>query len=188
MNIVLASLNSKYIHSNLAIRYIKSYCSEYNIKLFEATINENILDIVERINDLEPDVIGFSCYIWNIENTLKVCSTLKKTNENLKIILGGPEVSFDGESLIKKFDYIDYIIEGEGEITFKELIDAIFNNENLYNVKGIVFKDGEKIIKNESRQLIQDLNILPFPYRDEIPDKIVYYESSRGCPCDTLLI
>lgn len=182
MNIVLASLNSKYIHSNLAIRYIKSYCSEYDIKLFEGTINENILDIVERINDLKPDVIGFSCYIWNIESTLKVCSTLKKINKDLKIILGGPEVSFDGESLIKKYDYIDYIIVGEGEITFKELIDALFNNENLYNVKGIVFKDGEKIIKNESRQLIQNLDILPFPYKNEIPDKIVYYEASRGCP------
>ncbi|SKA90721.1 Radical SAM superfamily enzyme YgiQ, UPF0313 family [Caloramator quimbayensis] len=182
MNIVLASLNSKYIHSNLAIRYIKSYCSEYNIKLFEGTINENILDIVERIIDLKVDVIGFSCYIWNIESTLKVCSTLKKINKDLIIILGGPEVSFDGESIIKKYDYIDYIIEGEGEVTFKELIDTIFNNKNLYSVKGIVFKDGDKIIKNEQRKLIENLDILPFPYRNEIPDKIVYYEASRGCP------
>ncbi|QCX33014.1 DUF4080 domain-containing protein [Caloramator sp. E03] len=182
MNIVLAALNSKYIHSNLAIRYIKSYCKEYNIKLFEATINENLLDISMNILKMEPDVIGFSCYIWNIEETLKVCSIIKSVRKNIKIILGGPEVSYNGEEFLKRNNFIDFLIEGEGEVTFKELLNALYNNQSFYHVDGIVFKYEDKIIRNKSRELIKDLNILPFPYEDEIPDKIVYYEASRGCP------
>lgn len=126
MNIVLAALNSKYIHFNLAIRYIKSYCNEYNIKLFEGTINENLIDISMNILKMEPEILGFSCYIWNIEETLKVCSIIKSVRKDVKIILGGPEVSFNGEEILKKNEYIDFIIEGEGELTFKELIDSLY--------------------------------------------------------------
>lgn len=182
MNIVLVALNSKYIHSNLAIRYIKSYCKEYNIKLFEATINENLLDISMNILKMEPDVIGFSCYIWNIEETLKVCSIIKSLRKDIKIILGGPEVSYNGEEFLKRNNFIDFIIEGEGEVTFKELLNVLHDNKNFHHVDGIVFKYEDKIIRNKSRELIKDLNILSFPYEDEIPDKIVYYEASRGCP------
>lgn len=182
MKCVLAALNSKYIHSNLAIRYLKQY--DEKIETFEGTINDNILNMAYKILELSPELLGFSCYIWNIEETIKLCSTIKKMDGRIKIFLGGPEVSFNGEDILKKYDFIDYIIAGEGELTFSEFIKALNENKSLYEVDGLIFKEGNNIIKNQERKSIMDLNIIPFPYKDkdEIPDKIVYYEAARGCP------
>lgn len=182
MKIILAALNSRYIHSNLAIRYIKNFAKEYDIELFEATINENPMDIAIKIASNKPDIVGFSCYIWNIENTLKVCSTLKKIDNNMKILLGGPEVSYDGEKYLKNCEYIDFIIEGEGEITFKELLYALKGGKELNSIDGIAYRIGDKIMINSQRALIENLDMLPFPYYDDMPDRIIYYEASRGCP------
>lgn len=182
MKCVLAALNSKYIHSNLAIRYLKQY--DEKIEIFEGTINDNILNMAYKILELRPELLGFSCYIWNIEETIKLCSTIKKMDGRIKIFLGGPEASFNGEDILKKYDFIDYIIAGEGELTFPEFIKALNENKSLYEVNGLIFKEGNNIIKNPERKPIMDLNIIPFPYKDknEIPDKIVYYEAARGCP------
>lgn len=182
MKCVLAALNSKYIHSNLAIRYLKQY--DEKIEIFEGTINDNILNMAYKILELNPELLGFSCYIWNIEETIKLCSTIKKMNERIKIFLGGPEVSFNGEDILRKYDFIDYIIAGEGELTFSEFIKALNENKSPYEVDGLIFRENNNIVKNLAREPIKDLNIIPFPYKDkdEIPDKIIYYEAARGCP------
>lgn len=183
MKVLLASLNSKYVHSNLAIRYIKNYSKSYKIDLFEATINENPMDIAFKIFDKNPDIIGFSCYIWNIENTLKLCSTLKKLNENIKIILGGPEVTYNPHNYLEKYDFIDYVIEGEGEIVFNNLLECLDKNESVGKVDGVYHREND-IIKGRKNKVIENLNIIEFPYKEkgDLPDKIVYYEASRGCP------
>lgn len=186
MKIILTSLNSKYIHSNLAIRYLSTFVEEmFKISVLEFTINQNTEYIAREIYKENPDIIGFSTYIWNLNETLEVVETLKKVNPKIKIILGGPEVSFDGESLMKENSYIDYIICGEGEETFKELLMCIDGQGELEDVKGIIYKDDNNIVKNRERGLIQKLDIIPSPYRGDMKDfenKIVYYESSRGCP------
>lgn len=182
MKILAVSLNSKFIHSNLALRYLKEYSGDFNVELYEYTINESPFDIAFDIAGKKPDIIGFSCYIWNIENTLKVCSILKEINKNITITLGGPEVSYDQISVLKNNSYIDCIVYGEGEISFKNLLETLVNNKSLHEIKGIAFRENGKIFLNEPEPLIDNLDILPFPYKSGIPDKIVYYEASRGCP------
>lgn len=183
MNTILAVLNSKYVHSSLALRYIKAYCSEYDIEIFEATINENLLDNALKLIEKDPDVIGFSCYIWNMEFTLKLCSVIKEVKPEVQIILGGPEVSYDADIVLGNYNYIDYIITGEGEVPFRKLLDAISNDLNgLYKIDGLVYRKDGEVRSNGQPKVIEDLNIIPFPYADEIPDKIIYYEASRGCP------
>ncbi|MDF2674309.1 MAG: hypothetical protein K0R09_2577 [Clostridiales bacterium] len=183
MNTILAVLNSKYVHSSLALRYIKAYCKEYDIEIYESTINENLLDNALKLIEKNPDIIGFSCYIWNMESTLKLCSVIKEAKPEVRIILGGPEVSYDADIVLGNYSYIDYIITGEGEVPFRSLLDAINNDLNgLYQIDGLVYRKDGEVISNGQCKVIEDLNIIPFPYADEIPDRIIYYEASRGCP------
>lgn len=187
MKVVLSTLNSKFIHSCLAIRYLQSYVEDLiHIDIKEYTINQNIDFIVSDLYKAGPDVIGFSTYIWNLTETLKICEILKIVNPKLKIILGGPEVSFDGEKILENNQFIDCIIYGEGEETFREFIEKLINNNEDYtNIQGLIYSQGNKIIKNPPRPLIKDLNIIPSPYKNigkEFENKIVYFESSRGCP------
>ncbi len=126
MKTILTTLNSKYIHTALSIRYLKSYSQDItDIDLMEFTINQNVDFIAGEIYKRNPDIIGFSTYIWNRDKTLKVCETIKLVYPDVKIILGGPEVSFDGQDLMDEHWYIDFIVYGEGEITFKELLESI---------------------------------------------------------------
>lgn len=183
MKTILAVLNSKYVHSSLALRYIKAYCSEYDIELFESTINENILNNALKLIEKQPDIIGFSCYIWNMESTLKLCSIIKEVKPEIEIVLGGPEVSYDADIVMQNYEYIDYIITGEGELPFKALLDALDNNLNgLFEIDGLAYRKDGKVIGNGKCKVIEDLNVIPFPYQYEIPDRIIYYEASRGCP------
>ncbi|MEG0371214.1 MAG: DUF4080 domain-containing protein [Clostridium sp.] len=183
MKVILASLNSKYVHSNLAIRYIKAFAKSYKIDLFEATINENAMDIALRIFEKKPNIVGFSCYIWNIENTLKVCSTLKSLDENIKIILGGPEVTYNPYRYLNDFKYIDYVIVGEGELTFNLLIKHIDGKIDIGSIEGVYYRKDGSVMGREA-SIIEPLDILEFPYKDkeDLPEKIIYYEASRGCP------
>ncbi|MCX7694460.1 MAG: B12-binding domain-containing radical SAM protein [Caloramator sp.] len=184
MKVILVALNAKYIHSNLAIRYLKREIEDYDVELYESSINDDILKISFDITSKQPDVVAFSCYIWNIENTLKVANTVKNIDENIKIVLGGPEVSFDSVDLIKKYEFIDFIIKGEGEKVIKPLIDSIsLNNlDRLKNIKGLTYRENLDIVDTGFADTIIDLDSIKFPYENEIPDKIVYYEASRGCP------
>lgn len=184
MKVILSTLNSKYIHSSLSIRYLKSYCNDlnYDIETLEFTINQRNDYITSLIFRKNPDIVAFSCYIWNIEDILNISERLKLINPNIKILLGGPEVSYDGEELLKKHKFIDFIIFGEGEETFREFLTK-FNKLN--EIKGLIYRSNDKVIKNEPRPLILNLDKIPSPFtsnNEDFKDKIVYYESSRGCP------
>lgn len=187
MKTLLTTLNSKYIHSALSIRYLKEFCKDIaDISLMEFTINQNIDYIAGEIYKKKPDIIGFSTYIWNLEQTLRVCEILKLISPNIKIILGGPEVSFDSEDIMKENWFIDFIISGEGEIPFRQLLLAIFDGDRDFSsVKGLTYREGEEIIKNLPGSLLKNLDMIPSPYVEidkSLEKKIVYYESSRGCP------
>lgn len=187
MKVVLSTLNSKFIHSALSIRYLKEYVKDIiPVEIKEYTINQNQDFIASELYKLEADLIGFSTYIWNVEEIIKIASILKIVNPRIKIILGGPEVSYDSIEILKKNPYIDYLIYGEGEETFREFIETFIKGEEDFScVRGLVYRDGEEITKNPPRPLIDELNKISTPYDiigDEFQNKIVYFESSRGCP------
>ncbi len=186
MKTILCGINAKFIHTNLAIRQIKGYVeanSNYEISLLEFTINNYINEIFEEIYINKPDVIGFSCYLWNIELVQKLIVLLKKLLPDIIIILGGPEVSYSPIKILKE-NPCDFIICGEGEGAFCELLSEIASTKKYEMVKGIAYKSivGE-IIQNDKSEFL-DMSLLPFPYTDfhEIENKICYYEASRGCP------
>ncbi|MTI68204.1 MAG: DUF4080 domain-containing protein [Firmicutes bacterium] len=187
MKVLLNTLNSKFIHSSLSIRYIKEYCNDLdiNIEVNEYTINQNADFIAGEIFKKDPKVVAFSCYIWNIEKILYIAKLLKKVKSNIKIILGGPEVSFNSENILKENPYIDIIVYGEGEKTFKELLWTYKNNKQIKDIDGIVYREKNEIIKSSPRELIDNLDSIPSPFNEDLKEyknKIVYYESSRGCP------
>lgn len=180
MKILIVAVNSKYIHTSLSVRSLKAYASSYDVDFMEFTINERIQDVLKKIYKYGADVVAFSCYIWNIEFILKAAASLKKISPDTKIIFGGPEVSFDSETYMKAYDFIDAIMRGEGE---EMLVDFINNG---YAVKGITYRREKEIVKMPDRPPVSDLNSIPFPYtQDDIyknKNKLIYYESSRGCP------
>ncbi|WP_042457378.1 B12-binding domain-containing radical SAM protein [Neobacillus dielmonensis] len=187
MNVICTTLNAKYIHTNLAIRYLKAYAApEFDIKIKEYTIKDPILNIVSDLYRQKPSVIGFSCYIWNIEETLKVIDLLKKVDPSITIVLGGPEVSYDTMEWMEKNLNIDFIIIGEGEQTFKQLLTELSSSKNYRNVYGAAFRENDEIVITPQRNKL-DLKTLPSPYRflEDIPHlnkRVTYIETSRGCP------
>ncbi len=186
MKVVLAALNAKFIHASLSLAYLKAYSQNdlWDIEIREYTINEPIDDILADLYLAKPDVLCFSCYIWNIEPTLRLCHDFKTINPHIPIILGGPEVSYDSVALLDNHP-VDFIVAGEGEETFTELLEAIFYKGDLAGLKGISYRDNGQIKTNPDRNLIIDLDVIPFPYQDNLSsyaNKTIYYESSRGCP------
>ncbi|NLK97147.1 B12-binding domain-containing radical SAM protein [Defluviitalea saccharophila] len=186
MNIVLSALNAKYIHTSLALRSLKAFCREYkdNITIAEYTINHEENYILNEIYKLNPDILGFACYIWNIEQTLDLVSNIKKILPNTLIVLGGPEVSYDGEKLLKDYKEIDVIIYGEGEETFYEILHSyIDGNKSLEKIDGIIYAANGQIIRNKERVPL-NLDDIPFVYEEfqDMENQILYYESTRGCP------
>lgn len=184
MKILLVTLDSKYIHANLALRYLKKYCSGH-IEIKEFTINQKLEYILGEIISEQADLICFSCYIWNIDYINEISYILKEAKIKAKILYGGPEASFEIKKTMETNPFIDYIIFGEGEVTFKEFIEEMHtNNPQLHKIKGLAYKENENIIINECRDLIDNLDSINYPYdeNDEFANKIIYYESSRGCP------
>ncbi|MGM9987370.1 MAG: B12-binding domain-containing radical SAM protein [Bacillaceae bacterium] len=187
MKTILCTLNAKYIHTNLAIRYLKAYAQpEYDLELAEYTIKDPTLNIVTDLHRKKADVIGFSCYIWNIEPTIDVIKMLKKIHPSLVVIVGGPEVSFDISHWLKRVPEIDYIVIGEGEATTKELLQTIEQNGDVSAVKGIAYTQDGRIRVTPPREKL-DLKTVPSPYRfkEDLPHlgkRITYIETSRGCP------
>ena len=183
MKNILVGINSKYVHTNLAIRYLKKYIeqnSNEKIKIYESSINNNIQKIIRDIVEYEPDNIFFSVYIWNVEMVFKITKELKKILPNKRIILGGPEVSYNPDEILEKNIEIDGILIGEGENVLLN-----FLTKDIKDVKGVYYREDNKIKFNGFEPLIENLDVIPFPYDDEeLEDvhKIVYYESSRGCP------
>ena len=186
MKVLLLALNAKFIHTSLALRYIKAYSHEYSgqIHILETSINNNENEIIKAIYKEKPDIIGISCYIWNMAYIKMLIPTLKKILPNVTIVLGGPEVSYEGENLLS-IPEVDIIMEGEGEETWKEYLDyRILGKGNLSEIAGLVYRnDAEDIQRNMPRQPL-DLNNLPFVYDnlEGLEHKIIYYEASRGCP------
>ncbi len=186
MKLLLVALNAKYIHTNIAIRYLKHSMNEINIDvdIAEFTINHRIEYIVSEIYKRRPKIIGFSTYIWNVDMIHRISKLLKKIMPELVIILGGPEVSFDVEEIMKSNDSIDIIVIGEGEKTFPKLVKALINNWDYSQIDSIAFRAKGKVYVGETLPKPINLDELSFPYQKENlnPNKIVYYESSRGCP------
>ncbi|MFF5397858.1 B12-binding domain-containing radical SAM protein [Peribacillus butanolivorans] len=187
MNIIISTLNAKYIHTSLSIRYLKAYAQpDYDVQLAEYTIKDPIMNIVGDLYSKKPDVIGFSCYIWNIEETMKVVAMLKKINPELVIILGGPEVTYDVGEWLDQIPGADFIVIGEGEVTFKALLSEIEGANDYKKVGGIAYRqDGKKVIQPQNGKV--DLKSLPTPYRleedrDDLSKRVTYIETSRGCP------
>ena len=187
MKILLTTLNSKFIHTNLAIRYLKEFVRDLiEVNMKEYTINNDLDYILKDIYKNEYDIILFSTYIWNVGDIVKLCDNLKKIRPNTKIALGGPEVSYDSYEAMKKYDFVDYILYGEGELIFRDLVLHLQGKMKINDVNGLVYRQGNEIIVNKPMELLQDLDEIPSPYENlnpkEYENRIVYYESSRGCP------
>ncbi|OPJ55166.1 B12-binding domain-containing radical SAM protein [Alkalithermobacter paradoxus] len=187
MKILLTTLNSKFVHTNLAIRYLKSCTSHLTqIDIKEYTINNTIDYILKDMYNENADVIAFSTYIWNVDETLKIAKNMKKISPHIKILLGGPEVSYDYVKVMEDNPYIDYLIYGEGEVTFREFVEYMLGKKDITNIDGIVYRENENIIVNKERCLLTLLDEIPSIYENidikEYENKIVYYETSRGCP------
>ncbi|OPZ84867.1 MAG: (Dimethylallyl)adenosine tRNA methylthiotransferase MiaB [Firmicutes bacterium ADurb.Bin419] len=191
MKTVIIALNSKYIHSALAPWYLKANCPPDcgEVKVMEFSINEMIDTMLARIYEEKCDVAAFSCYIWNIGEVMKLADNLKKINPQVKIILGGPEVSFNAHEIMEKNNFIDYILSGEGEFAFGQLLYSFASESvDIGSIKSLTYRDGERIIQGGMYGVIEDLNLVNSPYNDKMlaatGNKMLYYESSRGCPFD----
>lgn len=190
MNVVLSTLNSKFIHSSLALRYLKAYGEAHGqaYDIVEYTINMPVLHIFSDITEHDIDILGFACYIWNIEMTLHVVDMVKAVRPDIKIVLGGPEVSFTADELLERCPNIDYIVQGEGEEAFHALVMALqLGNDGLDPViPGVRGRRDGSILGSLEAVEVSDLSSIPFPYTEEdmedLEHKIIYYESSRGCP------
>ena len=187
MKILLAACNAKYIHSNLAVYDLQAYASDYadHIVLKEYTINQQKDDIMRDIYLEHPDVVCVSCYIWNLSFVKELMADLIKILPDADFWAGGPEVSYDAEKFLTENSEFKGVMVGEGEETFKELAGYYVekNPQDLKDMTGICYRDGDQIIHNGWRQ-IMDLSSIPFIYKDlsEFKNRIIYYESSRGCP------
>ena len=190
MKILLAACNAKYIHSNLAVYNLKSCSGEYSSRVVvkEYTINQIRDDILKDIYLEQPDVICFSCYIWNISFVRELVPDLKKILPQVEFWAGGPEVSYDAVEFLKKNPAFFGVMVGEGEETFHELAGYYIERkpETLSEIRGVAFRDENKdrdIVHTGWRELM-DLSKVPFAYSNltEFKNRIIYYESSRGCP------
>lgn len=193
MKILLTAVNAKYIHSNLAVYSLKACAGEAAdcVEICEFTINHDTDSILQELYRRRPDVIAFSCYIWNLQVVEKLLLDLPQVLPDVKIWAGGPEVSYDGKAFLEAHPQVAGVMAGEGEDTFRELADWYrkwekeeTKEETLGEIPGIFWRseDGE-ILENRCRPLM-DLNRIPFVYEhlETFENRIIYYESSRGCP------
>ncbi len=204
MKIVLAALNAKYVHSNLAVYDLEAYAKEQlnrdsikeeqkksknteqvELVIKEYTINHNLDLILQSLYQEKAAVVAFSCYIWNVHEILTIAKELHKVAPQVHIWLGGPEVSYDSEKVLKEHSFLEGIIQGEGEVTFYELVKTWKDNSNDYrDISGIIYRDGHGQIHQNPVRPLMSMDDLPFIYQDlsKFENKILYYETSRGCP------
>ncbi|MBI6037862.1 B12-binding domain-containing radical SAM protein [Clostridium perfringens] len=184
MKILLTAINSKYIHSNLAVRYLKAFTKDLDFQgdIKEFSINDRVENILEGIIEEKPDVVAFSCYIWNMEFVNRLAELIKLVDPKIEILYGGPEVSYEGKEFLENHEG-EYVIVGEGEKTFREFVLYKLGEGKIEDIKGLNYKRDGKVFENPKRPEM-DMNELVFPYtyEEDINNKIVYYEASRGCP------
>ncbi|MDP4143080.1 MAG: DUF4080 domain-containing protein [Bacillota bacterium] len=190
MKVLLTAVNSKYIHSNLAVRYLKAFTKDlqYDCKIREFTINDRLERVLEQIIQEKPDIVAFSCYIWNMRFIEELARLIKLVDDNIEILYGGPEVSYNGEEFLQQH-VGEYLIEGEGEQAFREFIQYKISLENsnetnaIQPIKGLYSKH-LGVITYGGQQELMNIDDIVFPYneKEDINEKIVYYEASRGCP------
>ena len=189
MKTVLVAINAKYIHSNLAVYSLRSYATTfgYEPELLEFTINQQKDQILKGIYEAKPDLLCFSCYIWNLSYAEEIIEDIKKILPEVTIWAGGPEVSYDAPKFLKRHPEVDGIMCAEGEKTLTELINYYeigkSQGESLDGINGIVYQENKTIHQTPLRD-IMNMDDLVFPYEDlkDFEHKIIYYESSRGCP------
>ena len=185
MKILLTAINAKYIHSNLAIYSLRACAGQYKsqIELAEFTINNQKDYILEEIYKRKPDILCFSVYIWNLDYVESVAREFKKICPDTPVWVGGPEVSYEVEDFLTSHPEIDGVMIGEGEETFREVCGYYAGNRELDSIQGIAYRDNNGIRVTESRA-IMDMSRIPFCYdtMEDFSNRIIYYESSRGCP------
>ena len=186
MNIILTAVNAKYIHSNLAVYSLRAYAKPYldEIEIAEYTINQTTDFILMDLYKKQPDILCFSCYIWNIEYVTELIVEIKKLLPEVPIWLGGPEVSYDAAQVLESYPQVTGIMKGEGEETFLEVLDYYHGDKSdLSDILGLTYREDGQIRENPWRPVMY-LSKVPFVYQDigKFENKIIYYESSRGCP------
>lgn len=184
MKILLTAINSKFIHSNLAVRYLKAFTKDlpYESKIREFSINDREERILKEIIEEKADVVAFSTYIWNVELVSHVANLIKLVSPQTEILYGGPEVSYDSKDFMEN-NIGEYLIEGEGEKTYRDFVEYKLGLRELSEIKGLYYRKNDEIIFNGTRPLM-DMDEIVFPYEEDedLNNKIVYYEGSRGCP------
>ena len=190
MKILLAAVNAKYIHSNLAVYSLKAYAEDPAVEIGEYTINQQKDDILMDIYKRKPDILCLSCYIWNLDYIEEIVLEIGKLRPDMPIWLGGPEVSYHAEEMLEQYPFLAGIMKGEGEVTFREIAVYYQNQENgmegktLEEIHGITYRDADGAVKSNPWRPVMDLSEVDFPYANlkKFENRIIYYESSRGCP------
>lgn len=195
MKLLLATLHSRYIHSSLALPSLAAACADISglaTVIREQTINEQADKVLIDLAGEQADIIAFSCYIWNIEQTLRLAAELKLLQPHLYIILGGPEVSYGSHELMAANPQIDAVVRGEGEVTFRRLMQLMataaghaLSDESLQEVGSISFRSGDEIISAAENAPLDELDSIPSPFAAGLADSskpLVYLETARGCP------
>lgn len=187
LKVVIACLNSKYIHASLSPWCLAAGVDAFSANDFEAcvmesTINKDVSEFAEKIIEQKPFAVGLSCYIWNITKTLELCKIIKN-NINVPIILGGPEVSYRAKDVLENYSFVDFVLSGEGEESFPLLLDAIYDNGDLSTVFGLSYRKSNEIVSISEKEC---KGTPPSPYSDKyfesLNGRITYLETSRGCP------
>jgi Fe-S oxidoreductase len=196
MKVLLVGINAKFVQINLAIRLLRSFAQSrctavttglIQIEIAEWNINLPVSAAVRGIFERCPDMVLFSTYIWNREFTLQVCAEIRMLLPKILIGLGGPEVSWSAEKTFKECAAADFILAGEGEQTFADLVDRLADSREFSDISGLYWRTGDRLVFGGERPVLSDLSQIPFPYGSgeldfDPENRIVYYESSRGCP------
>ena len=185
MKVIISCLNSKFVHASLSpwclVAGVREFAKNtYDILILESTINGDTQGFAQKIISEKPNIVAFSCYIWNIAKTLEICRIIKE-NHNCKIVLGGPEVAYRSKNILEKYEFVDFVLSGEGEWTFPDFLDNI--NGNLSLISGLTYRQNGEIITIPEKEYT---DTPPSPYSDEFFSKlngrIAYIETARGCP------
>ena len=185
MKVIIACLNSKFVHASLSpwclLAGVRKFCkNEYDVSVLESTINGNTESFAQKIIDKKPNVVAFSCYIWNITKTIEICRIIKQTCD-CKIVLGGPEVAYRSKDVLEKYDFVDFVLSGEGEWSFPDFLDNMDGDLSL--VSGLTYRQNSAIFTNHEKEYTETP---PSPFSEEffknLNGRISYIETSRGCP------